>query len=73
MAGAPNPASYKEAAPYIIWGILVFSFGLEGVVGLVHGEILVAAVSFVGMGAVIAAALHWNQLKAGLPRSTHDG
>jgi hypothetical protein len=63
VAEEPVPTTWKEAFPYVTWGILVFSFGLEGVITLVHGEFAISGVSFAGMLAVTAAALHWNQLK----------
>jgi hypothetical protein len=50
----PNPKNWREAAPYVVWGVLVFSFGMEGVVTLVHFEWLPSMFSFAGMAAVIS-------------------
>ena len=63
MADVPFPRSWKEAVPYIVWGIVVFSFGLEGVVALLHGEWLQAITAFGALFAVVAVTLHWQDLK----------
>jgi hypothetical protein len=62
--GSWVPTSWKEAIPYVVWVVLVLGFGLEFVAALVHGEWLRAVISFVGLVALMAAALHWNQIKS---------
>jgi hypothetical protein len=54
MSDNPNPKNWREAVPYVVWGILAFSFGMEGCVTLVHFEWLSSFVSFAGMLAVIS-------------------
>jgi hypothetical protein len=64
MADSGIPTNWKTAWPFLIWIVIIFSFGLEGIVTLVHGQFIVAAVSLAGMLAVTAAAIHWDRIKA---------
>jgi hypothetical protein len=67
--GGGLPRTWQEAIPYVVWVVLVLGFGLEFVSALVHAEWLRALVSFVGLVALMAAALHWNQIKSWTARS----
>lgn len=61
--GGPLPKTWREAVPYVVWGVLVLGFGLEFVTALVHAEWLHAIVSFVGLVGLMTAAIHWTRLK----------
>ena len=50
------PTTWKEAVPLIVWGVLIFSFGLEFVVNLVEGHYGRALFSLAGL-AVLTAML----------------
>jgi hypothetical protein len=64
MADVSLPKTWREALPYIVWGILVFSFGLEGVVKLLAGEFLISGIAFALMLGIAALALWTPKLKA---------
>src|ERR1700730_8563823 len=52
------PKTWKEAIPLIVWGILIFAAGFEGIVTLVHAESLPSLVSFALMVGLTAMLLH---------------
>jgi hypothetical protein len=54
------PKRWKEAVPLIVWGVLIFAAGFEGVAALVHGEWISSVVSFVIMLGLTATLLHWK-------------
>jgi hypothetical protein len=54
------PRTWKEALPLIVWGILIFAAGFEGVASLVHGEWISSGVSFAIMLGLTAMLLHWK-------------
>jgi hypothetical protein len=60
------PKTWSEAVPLIVWGIFIFSFGLECVVNLVEGNYGRALFSLAGTAGLTAILIHWNQLKARL-------
>jgi hypothetical protein len=67
--GGPLPRTWREAIPYVVWVVLVLGFGLEFVAALVHGEWVRAGVSLAGLVALMAAALHWNQIRSWIART----
>jgi hypothetical protein len=54
------PKTWKQAVPLIVWGILIFAAGFEGIVTLVHAEWLSSLASFVLMIGLTAVLLHWK-------------
>jgi hypothetical protein len=54
------PRSWKEALPLMVWGILIFAAGFEGIAALVHGEWLPCFFSFAIMLVLTAMLLHWK-------------
>jgi TolA-binding protein len=64
VSEGPLPRTWKEAVPYVVWGVLVLGFGLELVAAFVRGEWTHAIVSFAGLVALMSAALHWQQIKS---------
>jgi hypothetical protein len=54
------PKTWKEAAPPIVWGVLIFAAGFEGIASLVHAEWLSSLASFVIMVGLTAMLLHWK-------------
>jgi hypothetical protein len=63
LEGSSVPKTWRDAIPYIVWGVLILGFGLELVTALVHFQWLSAVISGSGMAGLAAMALHWNQLK----------
>ena len=62
--GGPLPKTWQEAVPYVVWGVLVLGFGLELVSAFVRGEWLHFIVSLLGLGGLMATALHWKEITA---------
>jgi hypothetical protein len=58
------PKTWREAVPYVVWGVLVLGFGLELTTAIVRGEWLRAIISFCAMLGVAAVTLHWPQLRS---------
>jgi hypothetical protein len=54
------PKTWIEALPLMVWGILIFAAGFEGVASLVHGEWVSSGVSFAIMFGLTATLLHWK-------------
>jgi hypothetical protein len=64
MVAEPGfPTTWREAVPYVIWIVLVLGFGLEFTTNLVHGNWLLAILSFGAMAGLAAMTLHWPQLR----------
>jgi hypothetical protein len=61
--GTSLPRTWREAVPYVVWVVFILGFGLEAVTALVHGEWLHFIVSLVGVVLLMAAAIHWKQIK----------
>src|ERR1700730_1117021 len=61
--GSWVPKTWKEAVPYIVWGILAFAFGFEGVAALIHGEWRRATFGFGGLVGLTAMLIHWTLVK----------
>jgi hypothetical protein len=62
MAEGPIPKNWGEATPAIVWLILIFAAGFEGIASLVHGEWVPCIASFALLAAMTAALLHWRRL-----------
>jgi hypothetical protein len=60
------PKTWKEAVPLIVWGILIFAAGFEGVATLVHGEWIPSFASFALMVGLTAMLIHHNFLRSWL-------
>jgi hypothetical protein len=58
------PTTWREAVPYVVWVVLILGFGLETVAALVHFEWVRAIVSAIGLVAMMAAILHWKQIRS---------
>jgi hypothetical protein len=52
------PKTWKEAIPLIVWGVLIFAAGFEGIAALVHAEWLSSLASFVLMVGLMAVLFH---------------
>lgn len=63
MSDTPLPKDWDQAVPYLVWGVLIFAFGFEGVVSLVHGDWLPMSVGFCGMVGLTSMLIHWSKLK----------
>jgi hypothetical protein len=63
MSEGPLPRNWKEAIPYVVWGIIALGFGLEAVAAFTHGEWGRAFVSLAGLVGVMTAALHHQQIR----------
>jgi len=61
--GSWVPKTWPEAIPYIVWGILAFAFGFEGVGALIHGEWWPAFFGFGGMVGLAAMLIHWARVR----------
>jgi hypothetical protein len=61
--GSWVPKTWAEALPYIVWGILAFAFGFEGVGALIHGEFWPAIFGFGGMAGLAAMLIHWTMVR----------
>ncbi len=57
------PKSWGEAIPYIVWGILAFASGFEGVGALIHGEWWPATFGIGGMLGLSAMLIHRTLVK----------
>jgi hypothetical protein len=57
------PKTWTEATPYIVWGILAFAFGFEGVGALIHGEWWPATFGLGGMVGLSAMLIHWTRVR----------
>jgi hypothetical protein len=57
------PKSWGEASSALVWGVLIFAFGFEGVASLIHGEWWQAAFGFGGMVGLCAMLIHWTRIK----------
>jgi hypothetical protein len=64
MADFELPKTWREAVPYIVWGVLILGFGLEFTTNLVRENWLSAVLSFSAMTGLAAMALHWRQLRS---------
>lgn len=60
MADAATPINWADIARYIFWIVLVFSFGLEGVVKLLEGEFRISAIAFATMAALGIVGVSWE-------------
>lgn len=58
------PTTWREAVPYLIWIVLVLGFGLEFTTNVIHGNWLLAILSFCAMAGLAAVTLHWPQLRS---------
>src|SRR5216683_6638723 len=58
------PKTWREAIPLLIWGVLIFAAGFEGVANLVHGQWVSSGISFTIMVGLTAMLLHWERLLA---------
>jgi hypothetical protein len=54
------PTTWKEAVPLIVWGVLIFAAGFEGIASLVHAEWVSSLTSFAIMVGLTAMLLHWR-------------
>ena len=63
MAELGLPKTWREAIPFVVWGVLVLAFGLEFVPSLLDGKWWRAGLSGAGMVILMAAALHFPTLK----------
>jgi hypothetical protein len=54
------PKAWKEALPLIVWGVLIFAAGFEGIASLVHGEWISSGAAFAIMLGLTAMLLHWK-------------
>ena len=61
--GSWLPRSWQEARPHLVWGILIFACGFEGIASLIHGEWLQAVFGFAGMLALTAILIHGKKIK----------
>ena len=58
------PTTWREADSYVIWIVLVLGFGLEFTTNAIHGNWLLAILSFCAMAGLAAVTLHWPQLRS---------
>jgi len=65
----PLPRTWREAIPYVVWVVIVLGFGLEFVNALTHAEWWRALASFLGLGALMAAVIHWNTIRFWVSRT----
>jgi len=63
MSDSSVPKTWREAVSAIVWVILVFAAGFEGIVTLVHAEWISSIASFSIMVGLTAMFLHWQQLR----------
>jgi len=68
MSDAPLPASWKEAAPSLLWGTFVFAFGFETVVRLFEGHLLHASVGFIATLALTSVLILWSKIGSTWPQ-----
>lgn len=57
------PTSWREAVPLLVWAVLIFAFGFEGVASLIQGQFLQAFFGFGGMVGLTAMLIHWTKIK----------
>jgi hypothetical protein len=58
------PKTWEEAAPLIVWCVLIFAFGFQGVEGLFPPfDIWRIVIGFGGMVGLTAMLIHWSGLK----------
>jgi len=60
------PKTWKEAWPLLVWGVLIFASGFEGIVTLVHWELIPSIASFTLMVGMTAMLIHREKLKSWL-------
>jgi hypothetical protein len=60
------PKTWKEAVPLIVWGVLIFASGFEGIATLVHAEWVPCIASFSLMVGLTAMLIHQAKLKSWL-------
>jgi len=73
MSDSPIPKSWREAIPALVWVVLVFAAGFEGIATVVHGEWIPSIVSFAIMVGLTAMLLHWQNLKQWLTAINPNG
>jgi hypothetical protein len=57
------PQSWREALPLLVWGVLIFAFGFEGVASLIHGEWWQTIFGFGGMLGLTAMLVYWTRIQ----------
>ena len=68
MSETSLPASWKEAAPSLLWGTFVFAFGFETVVRLFEGHLLHASVGFIATLALTSVLIFWSKIGSTWPQ-----
>lgn len=64
MADFELPRTWREAVPYVVWGVIILGFGLEFTTDIVRAEWLRAVISGCAMVGIAAMTLHWPQLRS---------
>ncbi|HZR35897.1 MAG TPA: hypothetical protein VFA75_11015 [Nevskia sp.] len=62
MSDNPFPKTIVEAVPYIVWGVLVFTAGFEGIASLLDGNFKRCGLAFGLMLVLVVLGLYWPQL-----------
>jgi hypothetical protein len=57
------PKTWREALPLLVWGVVIFASGFEGVASLLHGEWLQAFLGLGGMFGLTAMLIHWTRIR----------
>jgi hypothetical protein len=63
VSDGPIPKNWREALPFLVWGVLIFACGFEGIASLLHGEWLQAALGLGGMFGLTAMLIHWTRIR----------
>jgi hypothetical protein len=63
MSEGPVPRNWREALPFLVWGVLIFACGFEGIASLLHAEWLQAVLGLGGMLGLTAMLIHWTRIK----------
>jgi ElaB/YqjD/DUF883 family membrane-anchored ribosome-binding protein len=61
--GSFSPKTWREALPLLVWGVIIFACGFEGIASLLHGEWLQVALGLGGMLGLTAMLIHWTRIK----------
>ncbi len=57
------PRTWREALPLLVWGVVIFASGFEGVASFLHGEWLQAFLGLGGMFGLTAMLIHWTRIR----------
>jgi hypothetical protein len=63
VSEGPVPKNWREALPFLIWGVLIFACGFEGIASLLHAEWLQAVLGLGGMFGLTAMLIHWARIR----------